>query len=64
MMLELYKKMYAMLVSNVDQSISTLTSIASQGNYDKQRILAVAENLRRALLDAEDMYLSANEENT
>ena len=58
---ELYKKMYATLVGRVDTSIRELTSIALQEPCDRQKILLAADGLRRALWEAEDMYLEGPE---
>ena len=58
---DLHKTLYATLVGRVDTSISELADIASQDPCDRQRVLAVAESLRQALLEAEDMYLDADE---
>ena len=60
-MLELYKKMYATLVGRVDTSISDLVNAAMLGPCDRERVLKIAEDLRRALLEAEDMFLEAEE---
>lgn len=60
-MLDLYKKMYATLVGSVDTSIDELFAIALQAPCDPKRVLSVAENLRQALLTAEDMYLEEPE---
>lgn len=61
-MLELYKKMYATLVGRVDTSISDLVNTAMLGPCDREHVLKIAENLRQALQEAEDMYLDAEEE--
>ena len=63
-MLELYKKMYATLVGSVDRSISDLLNIAIQGPCDREHVLKAAEELRQALMEAEDMYLDGTEEET
>ena len=57
----LYQKLYATLVGRVDANISELADIASQEPCDRQRVLAVTESLRQALLEAEDMYLDADD---
>ena len=62
-MLKLYKKMYATLAGRMDAAVSELAGIASHEVCDRQRVLVVAENLRQALLEAEDMYLDAEEDN-
>ena len=54
MMLELYKKMYATLVGRVN--------IAIQGPCGREQVLKAAEELRQALMEAEDMYLDGTEE--
>ena len=61
-MLELYKQMYATLAGRVDTSISDLAKIAMLGPCDREHVLKIAEDLRQALLEAEDMYLDAEEE--
>ncbi len=60
-MLELYKKMYATLVGRVDTSISDLVNAAMLGPFDREHVLKIAENLRQALQEVEDMYLDAEE---
>lgn len=60
-MLELYKKMYATLLGCVDGAVGELADIALLESCDRQRILAVAERLRQAMLDVEEMYLDAEE---
>ena len=62
-MLGLYQKMYAVLTGRIDTAIIELAGIASHETCDRQRVLAVAEDLRQALLKTEDMYLNAEEEN-
>lgn len=62
MMLELYKKMYATLVGRVDPSINDLINIAIQGPCGREQVLKAAEELRQALMEAEDMYLDGTEE--
>lgn len=61
-MLELNKKMYATLAGCIDKSIDELEGAASQEVCDKQRILEIVGRLRLALLEAEDMYLDAEED--
>jgi len=61
-MLELYKKMYATLAGRVDAAVSELADIASHETCDRQRVLLAADALRKALLEAEDLYLDGTEE--
>lgn len=55
------QKMYATLAGRVDTSIGHLVNIAMLGPCDKEHILKIAEDLRQALLEAEDLYLDADE---
>jgi len=61
-MLELYKKMYAVLAGRVDATISELADLASHETCDRQRVLLAAEALRQALLEAEETYLDGTED--
>lgn len=61
-MSETIKKMYATLAGRVDTAISDLANTALLGPCDKEHVLKIAENLRQALLEAEEMYLDAEEE--
>lgn len=54
--------MYATLVGRVDQSINNLINIAIQGPCGREQVLKAAEELRQALMEAEDMYLDGTEE--
>ncbi len=58
-MLELYQKMYAILAGRADDAISALEDIAAREPWDAQSVLSVAEELRQALLEAEELYLNA-----
>lgn len=58
-MTELYQKMYAILAGRADDAISALEDIAAREPWDAQSVLSVAEELRQALLEAEELYLNA-----
>lgn len=55
------QKMYATLAGRVDTFIGHLVNTAMLGPCDKEHILKIAEDLRQALLEAEDLYLDADE---
>lgn len=59
--LELYKKMYATLVGRTDAVISEMVDMALHEKFDRTALLLLADKLRRALSEAEDMYLDAGE---
>ena len=55
------QKVSAPLAGRVDTSIGHLVNTAMLGPCDKEHILKIAEDLRQALLEAEDLYLDADE---
>jgi hypothetical protein len=61
-MSKIYQKMYATLAGRVDTSISNLVNIAILGPCYNVQVLKIAEDLRQALMEAEDMYLDADGE--
>ena len=60
-MSELYKKMYASLVGDVDDTIQYIGNTILLGDCGKMEMTAVGNMLKEALLKAEDMYLNAEE---
>lgn len=60
--LELYKKMYATVVGQVDNTIQMIGDSVLGGNYGREKLIEVGEKLKKALQDAEEMYLYAGEE--
>lgn len=56
------KKMYATLVGRVDTAVSDLAGLALLGPCDQEHVLKIAEDLRQALLEAEELYLDAGED--
>lgn len=60
-MSELYKKMYASLVGDVDDTIQYIGNAILLGDCGKAEMTAVGNMLKEALLKAEDMYLDAEE---
>ena len=60
-MSELYKKMYANLVGDVDDTIQYIGNTILLGECGKVEMTAVGDMLKEALLKAEDMYLDVEE---
>lgn len=58
---ELDKKMYALLADRADQAVTALVNAVLLEDCGKDRILKIAQDLQRALQDAEEMYLEAEE---
>lgn len=61
-MSELYKKMYATVVGEVDDTIQLIAKAILDHEYGFEKMSEIGEKLKRALLDAEDMYLDAEED--
>ena len=60
--LELYKKMYATVVGQVDNTIQMIGESVLGGDCGREKLIEVGEKLKAALMEAEEMYLDAEEE--
>lgn len=58
-----YKKLYAYLVGQIDDTLQMIAGDLVAGNTGREELYAVGEKLKNALLTAEDMYLDETEEN-
>lgn len=58
----LYRKMYATLVGRVDGTLALLADCLIHDRCDREHTRQAAEQLKAALLEAEETYLSAAEE--
>lgn len=61
-MSELYKKMYATVVGEVDETIQLIAKAILDHEYGFEMMSEIGQKLKKALLDAEDMYLDAEED--
>ena len=61
-MSELYKKMYATVVGEVDDTLQIICAAITNQEYTLEKMNEIGEKLRNALLTAEDMYLDADED--
>ena len=57
--LDIYKKLYTFLVSEIDE---TLTLLENGRNTKEVLLYQIYSKLQRALLQAEEMYISADSE--
>ena len=57
-----YQKLYAYLVGQIDDTIQFICDKLLKGEHDFEELNAVGEQLRNALLAAEEMYLDETEE--
>ena len=60
--LGLYKKMYATVVGQVDDVLQKIGEALVSGDYGREKLIEVGEKLKAALLEAEEMYLDAGED--
>ena len=60
-MSELYEKMYATVVGEVDDTLQIICQAIVDQECTLEKLNEVGEKLRNALLTAEDMYLTAEE---
>lgn len=60
-MSELYQKMYAAVVGEVDDTLQIICQAVADREYTVEKLNEIGEKLRNALLKAEDMYLDAEE---
>lgn len=61
-MSQLYKKMYAKVVGEVDDAIQIIAQAILDQEYNIQKMTEIGMKLKNALLAAEDMYLDAEED--
>ena len=61
-MSDLHRELYATLAGRVDTAIEELEDIIHQRTFDWVRAIQVTEMLRSALLEAEELYISAEED--
>ena len=61
-MSDLHRELYATLAGRVDTAIEELEDIINQRTFDWVRAIRVTEILRSALLEAEELYISAEED--
>lgn len=61
-MSELYKKMYATVVGEVDDTLQIICAAITDQEYTLEKMSEIGEKLRNALLTVEDMYLDADED--
>lgn len=59
---DLYRKLYATLAGRIDTAITCLEDMIDQRTFDWARTIQVKELLQTALLEAEDIYVSAEDE--
>lgn len=57
----IYRRMYATLVGRVDTVLDFMEERMIQQSCDRDAMQYAEECLRKALLEAEDMYLDADE---
>lgn len=59
--LDLYKKMYSTLVAQADQILQELASTLTSQNCGWKELNLFGTKLKQALLDAEEIYLYADD---
>ena len=57
----IYPKLYATLLGRVDMAVDYLEDMIDRRAFDWARTIQVTELLKTALLEAEEIYLSAKE---
>ena len=60
--LELYKKMYATVVHQADNILQELAETLKDQDCGWKELNKFGEKLKQALLDAEEIYISAEDE--
>ena len=60
--LALYKRMYAKVVGEADGILQDLATVLTRGDCGRNELMAFGERLKQALLDAEEIYISAEDE--
>ena len=61
-MSDLHRELYATLAGRVDTAIGELEDMINQRAFDWVRAIRVKELLQAALLEAEELYVSAGED--
>ena len=61
-MSDLHRELYTTLAGRVDTAIEELEDIINQRAFDWVRAIRVKELLQAALLEAEELYVSAGED--
>lgn len=59
---QIYSKMYASVVGDVDNVLSDIAELVMRENCGKEELIEVGMKLKAALLKAEDMYVESEEE--
>ena len=60
-MTDLYQKLYAYLVGQIDDTLQYIAGELVGGDHDQHALLMVDNKLKDALLIAEEMYLDETE---
>ena len=60
--LELYKKMYAVLVGHADDILQELAGKLTDQDCGREALMDFGEKLKQALLEAEEIYMSAGDD--
>ena len=58
----IYQKLYSYLVGQVDNTLQIIAEKLVNGQTDRDALITVGNQLKTALLTAEDMYLNETEE--
>jgi len=58
----IYQKLYSYLVGQVDNTLQIIAEKLVNGQTDRDALITVGNQLKTALLTAEDMYLDETEE--
>ena len=58
----IYQKLYSYLVGQVDETLQIIAEQLVNGQTDRDALVTVGDQLKTALLTAEDMYLDETEE--
>ena len=59
--LELYKKMYSKVVYEADRILQDLPKALTNPDCGRDELFKFGERLKQALLDAEEIYMSAED---
>lgn len=60
--LELYKRMYAGIVGTVDNVLQEIGGMLMENRCDRKAVMKIGQELKKALLDTEDLYLDMDGE--
>lgn len=61
-MSDLYKKMYATVAGEVDDTLQLIANALLADDCNRDKIIEIGEKLKKALSDAGEMYLDAEED--